>query len=159
MNALLLRIAAGLLLLVAALGGGFAAGHHVAAQAGALAMQKHLAADAAAQLAATQHARQLEQLQADTFAAQAAKYEKEKTDAQADADRTIAALRAGTVRLRTVWRCPAADHLPAVATRAGQPDAAADDRAASAGRIVRAAADADAQIRGLQAILIEERKP
>lgn len=158
MNALLLRIAAVLVLLVAAFGGGFAAGHHVAAQAGALAMQKHLAADAAAKLDATEKARHLEQLQADTFAAQAAKYEKDKTDAQADADRTIADLRAGNLRLRAAWRCPAAAHLPAAAASAAQPDAAADDRAASAGRIVRAAADADAQIRGLQAILIEERR-
>lgn len=149
------KIAALLLAAAAA----FGAGWHFAGQRDALAMQKHLAADAAAQLTATQHARRLEQLQADTFAAQAAKYEKEKTDAQADADRTIADLRAGNLRLRAAWRCPAAAHLPAAAASAGEPDASAAAREQGAVDLVRDAADADAQIRGLQAILKAERGP
>lgn len=86
----------------------------------------------------------------------AAKYEQEKTDAQAAADRTIADLRAGNVRLQHRWAgCPA---VPQATPAAGQPDGAADDRAESAGRIVRAAAECDAQVRGLQAVILADRK-
>ena len=85
----------------------------------------------------------------------AAKYEQEKTDAQAAADRTIADLRAGNVRLQNRWAgCPAVPKAPATS---GQPDGATDDRAESAGRIVRAAAECDAQIRGLQAVVTADR--
>lgn len=85
----------------------------------------------------------------------AAKYEQEKTDAQAAADRTIADLRAGNVRLQNRWAgCPA---VPQATPAAGQPDGAADDRIESAGRVVRAAAECDAQVRGLQALVMADR--
>lgn len=89
-----------------------------------------------------------------------AKYEKELQDAQDKADRTIADLRAGTLRLRKQWQCPAIASAGVSTPAAGGSVAAgsADDRDQSAGRIVRAAAEADAQIRALQRIVIEDRQ-
>lgn len=88
------------------------------------------------------------------------KYEKELHDAQDDADRTIADLRAGNLRLRKQWQCPAIASAGVSTPAAGGSVAAgsADDRDQSAGRIVRAAAEADAQIRALQRIVIEDRQ-
>lgn len=144
----------------------FLFGHHVAHNAANAAMERHLQQDALASqqraelaVKAEEAARATEHANAVAFAATAATYEKEKADAQADADRTAADLRDGNLRLRNEWQgCVATGRLSATAAAAAQPDATADDRAASAGRIVRAAAGADAQIRQLQALLIEERK-
>lgn len=87
-----------------------------------------------------------------------AQYEKDKIDAQKIADRTIADLRAGNIRLRARWdSCHAAAGVPSIAAAAGQPDAAASDRDASASRIVRAASTCDAQVRGLQAVVRADR--
>ena len=85
----------------------------------------------------------------------AATYEQDKIDAQAAADRVVSDLRAHNLRLQNRWAgCPA---VPQATPTAGQPDAAADDRAESAGRIVRAAAECDATVRGLQAIVLADR--
>ena len=82
-------------------------------------------------------------------------YEQEKIDAQAAADRVVADLRADNLRLSKRWAgCPA---VPEAAATAGEPDAAADDRIESAARIVRAAAECDAQVRGLQAVILADR--
>lgn len=88
----------------------------------------------------------------------AAQYEREKVNAQAAADRTIADLRAGTLRLRERWQGCEARSMSAPAGSSGEPDAAAADRAESAGRIVRAADEADAQIRALQDFIRSERQ-
>lgn len=88
----------------------------------------------------------------------AAQYEREKVNAQAAADRTIADLRAGTLRLRERWQGCEARSMSAPAGASGEPDAAAADRAESAGRIVRAADEADAQIRALQDFIRSERQ-
>lgn len=103
-------------------------------------------------------ARVAEHAQAVRFGLAANQYEQDKTDAEATASQLAADLRAERVRMRPAWRCPAAG-VPGVAASAGQPDAAANDRAESASRVVRASADADAQIRALQAILTAERQP
>lgn len=100
-------------------------------------------------------ARAKEQAQAATIAQIDAQHAQEMKDAQAAADRTIADLRAGTLKLRKRWTCP---RVPEVAASPGKSDAAADDRAASAARIVRAADEADATIRALQEILRAERQ-
>lgn len=137
----------------------------LAVTAGMLAMHFHRALIVSRAAVSAEHA-QAEQLRgviaqererADRFDAIAQQYEQDKTDAQGRADKLAADLRAERVRLRATWRCPAAG-VPGASARAGQPDAAADDRAASAGRIVRAARDADDQIRGLQAVLRAERQ-
>ena len=87
----------------------------------------------------------------------AAQYEQDKIHAEADAKRTVADLRAGNLRLRAQWKgCETG--LPQADGAAGQPDAVADDRAESAGRIIRAADEADAQIKGLQDFIRSERQ-
>lgn len=104
-----------------------------------------------------QHVIEVERKQADAANQVAANYEKERNDAQSRADRLTADLRAGTVRLREPWRtCPA---VPEAGAAAGEPHDATDHRAESAGRVVRAADDADAQIRALQEFIRTERKP
>ncbi|HDS1631582.1 TPA: endopeptidase [Stenotrophomonas maltophilia] len=82
----------------------------------------------------------------------AAKFEKEKNDAQKASDRLVADLRAGNQRLHQRWQATVATaELSAAAAAASQPDGRADDRIESAGRAVGAAAQCDAQVRGLQA--------
>lgn len=150
---------------VALLVAAFFAGHHVAALAGRVKLDTITQANAraaqhVAELAtkASEAARAAERKQAVAFDAIANQYEQDKAHADADQARLAADLRAERVRLRPVWRCPAAG-VPGASARAGQPDAAASDRDESAARVVRAAADADAQIRALQAILTAERQP
>lgn len=88
----------------------------------------------------------------------AQRYETEKQDAEQRAEKLAADLRAGAVRLRERWQgCPASSSVPAAAAAAGEPDAGTADRAESAARIVRAAADCDAQVRGLQAVIRADR--
>ena len=85
-------------------------------------------------------------------------YERDRRDAQDAADRVVADLRAGNLRLHQRWQAAAATRdLSRAATATGEPDAAADDRDAAAARIVRAGALADAQIRGLQAVILSYR--
>lgn len=82
----------------------------------------------------------------------AARYEEEKKDAQAASDRLVADLRAGNRQLHQRWQ--AAIHTTALsqpAATASQSDGGADDRIQSAGRIVAAADQCDAQVRALQA--------
>ncbi|HGM6931515.1 TPA: endopeptidase [Stenotrophomonas maltophilia] len=82
----------------------------------------------------------------------ASKYEKEKNDAQKASDRLIADLRAGNQRVHQRWQASIATaELSAAAAAASQSDGRADDRIESAGRVVGAAAQCDAQVRGLQA--------
>lgn len=87
----------------------------------------------------------------------AAKYEQDKINAEADAKRTVDDLRAGNLRLRKLWQgCEG--RLPEADGGSGKPDAISDDRAESAGRIVRAADEADAQIMALQRFILSERE-
>lgn len=88
----------------------------------------------------------------------AAQYEQDKIDAEAAAKRTADDLRAGNLRLRQQWEGCKAGGVPQADRAAGQPDASADDRAESASRIVRAADEADAQIRALQEFIRAERQ-
>ena len=111
-----------------------------------------------AELKAVSKARDQEREAAKRANAIAAKYEQDKIDAEAAAKRTADDLRAGNLRLRQQWEGCKAGGVPQVNRAAGQPDAAADDRAESAGRIVRAADDADAQIRALQDFIRSERQ-
>jgi hypothetical protein len=107
---------------------------------------------------ASEAARNSEHKQALALDAIAAQYEQDKNDAQAAADRTIADLRAGNVRLRRRWACPPSASMPGTSASTAQSDADAADREASAARIIHAAADADNQIKRLQDTLRDERK-
>ena len=145
--------------LVAALFVGvFTMGHHMAASAGQAQIATLKATYAEQAKVASDAALARERKQAADFDAVAQQYEKDKADAKATSDRVVADLRSGAIRLRDRWSTQVLAGKAAVAASAGKPDAAADDRAASAGRIVRAAADADAQIRALQATLTKERQ-
>lgn len=87
----------------------------------------------------------------------ATQYEQEKADAESKGAAVADGLRAGNLRLRQRWAgCEA--RVSDLAASPGQPDGAADDRADSAGRIVRAAAACDAQVRGLQALVRADRE-
>ena len=89
--------------------------------------------------------------------ASADQYERGKTDAQTAADRLLVDVLNRNVWLQPRWECPAR-RMPAASTTPAEPDAAAADRAASASRIVRAAAACDAQVIALQALVTNERK-
>ena len=98
------------------------------------------------------------QLRAETQEAVAAQYLEELINAQSKGDQLAADVRAGDVRFRKLWaQCQAVPATGAVAAGTGASDGATDDRAASAGRIVRAAAECDAQVRGLQALIVGDR--
>ncbi|WP_286075687.1 endopeptidase [Stenotrophomonas sp. 59] len=87
----------------------------------------------------------------------ATQYEQEKADAESKGAAVADGLRAGNLRLQQRWAgCEA--RVSDLAAASGQPDGAADDRADSAGRIVRAAAACDAQVRGLQALVRADRE-
>ncbi len=87
----------------------------------------------------------------------ATQYEQEKADAESKGADVADGLRAGNLRLQQRWAgCEA--RVSDLAAASGQPDGAADDRADSAGRIVRAAAACDAQVRGLQALVRADRE-
>ena len=84
-------------------------------------------------------------------------YERDKADAQAAADRLAADLRAGNVRLRNEWAGCETGRVSGDATAARLADEAAQLRAKGASDLVRAAAEADAQVRGLQRVIEAER--
>ena len=124
-----------------------------------VAMDAHLAADIKAEQAAKEEAALRKDKLIGAQNAVSAAYEKGKNDAEAAAKRTIADLRNGTVVMRERWTaCKASADLPAAAAGPSEPDATAADREQSAGRIVQAAAQCDAQVRGLQELLRLERK-
>lgn len=151
---------AGLLLLIAVASGSFYAGHHTEANA----MQAKVAAmqrDEAQALAAFQ-AKALadHQAQEQKYAQAQATYEQEKSDAKAAADRNLADLRAGTLRLRHEWSCTPqlAAAVSKAAASGSSPDAAAELRYKDASDLVRLADDADSEIRALQAIVRADQR-
>ena len=124
-----------------------------------VAMDAHLAADIREEQAAREEAALRKDKLIEAQNAVSAAYEKGKNDAEAAAKRTIADLRNGTVVMRERWTaCKASADLPAAAAGPSEPDATAADREQSAGRIVQAAAQCDAQVKGLQELLRLERK-
>lgn len=108
---------------------------------------------------ATNKARAQERAHADALAALAEQYEKDKANAEAQHDRIVAGLQSGALRLHNRWAaCQATGRVSATAAGAGQPDAGAADRNESAARIVRAAAECDAQVSGLQRVIRADRE-
>ena len=99
-------------------------------------------------------ARKAEAEKAQAIATIADKYEQDKREADEAQKRLVGDLRAGAVKLQNRWRGCVSD----VAATAAERDAATADRDASAARVVRAARDADDQIRALQAIVKADRK-
>lgn len=99
-------------------------------------------------------ARQAEQRHAREMAVIAEKYEQDKRAADEAQRKLVTDLRAGTVRLQDRWAGCVSDASRTAAER----DAAARDREESAARIVRAARDADDQIRALQDVVRKDRE-
>lgn len=124
----------------------------------ALKVAEDQAALAAAQVVASEAARQQEQDRAKAANEVAAAYERGKDDAKAAGDRVAADLRAGVSRLQDRWRGCEARRVPGTADAPSEPDASAIDRNESAGRIVGAAEQCDAQVIGLQQFILSERK-
>lgn len=110
---------------------------------------------AQAQTRASEAARSEERIRTEAVNAVAKAYEDGKRRAEAESAKVVADLRAGNLRLRSQWRgC----EVPGPASGSGEPDGGAADRDESAGRIVRAAIDADEQIRALQEVIQQDRR-
>lgn len=110
---------------------------------------------AKASAVAADKARQLEQRHVAIMGAVAQQHQQDLQHAQDTYGRTVNDLRDGAIRLQDRWAgCPS---LSGSGTSTGKPDGQADDRAEGAGRIVQAAAECDAQVRGLQAVVIGDR--
>ncbi len=98
--------------------------------------------------AAKTAAQRAETAQAGAIAQALADYKKGKSDAKGKGAAVTVGVKSGSIRLRDHWACPG---LPKAAADPG-PDPA-DLRAESAGRIVAAGADADAQVTYLQGLI------
>ena len=99
--------------------------------------------EAAARAQEAQHRREMDAIAEET--------QRKLDDAQAAADRTVADLRAGNLRLRAHWEgCQATASLSAAAAVAAGAGDAAELRRAGASDLVRLADQCDAHVRGLQ---------
>ena len=124
-----------------------------------LKMDEHLVEDREAERTATEAASRHKDALAAAQNKVSAAYEKGKSDAEATAKRVVADLRAGNLVLRERWSaCKTSDGVPRTATDPSEPDAGTHDREESAGRIIQAAAQCDAQVKGLQNLLTLERQ-
>lgn len=79
-----------------------------------------------------------------------AAYAKGQSDAEESASRTVDALNAGALRLRREWAGCETSRLSAAAATAASADESARLQRESAGRIVRAVDECEAQVIGLQ---------
>lgn len=117
-------------------------------------------AAAEATTTATKNAREEEADKAARAALVAEAYEKGKLDAEELGKAAVADLVAEHRQLRKRWAaCSAAIGVPTPIDSTGIADAEAASRAESAGRIVRAAAECEAQVVGLQDFILADRAP
>ena len=159
LNILLATILAAVLLAGGAGVAGYNKGKTDAERVAKIAMDKHLAADREEETKAKEKARADRDALAVAQNAASAAYEKGKRDAEQNSKRVVADLRAGNLVLRNRWTaCQASLGVPAAPADPSEPDAGVADRAESAGRIVQAADQCDAQVKGLQELLRLERK-
>ena len=152
-------ILAGVLLLGGAFAGGYYEGHHQEHNVLTAQINAIKAADATALAKSEADARSKEQAADQHLAVITQSYEKDKANAKAQSDNTIASLRAGTLRLRSEFNCtPAlAASVSAAASGGSSTPTAAQLREQDAANLVRAAADADADITALQKVIQEDR--
>lgn len=122
-------------------------------------MELHLSADRKAESAQIEKVRKLEKeiLAAQTAVSEA--YEKGKKDAEVIGLDVVTSLRNGNLRLQKRWANCDSNRMPDAPTITTEFNAATGDRDESAGRIIRAAAQCDAQVVGLQNLLRLERPP
>lgn len=153
-----LKVGAVLALIASLIGfGAWIGSRHGAAEVAALKLQHAQQARHVAELAvkARDAARTQNRLWADAYVSIASKHLQERDDAQRKHDRTVAGLRAGYLQLRDHWQGCGAVTATGDAATGPAADEGSGLRAASAGRIVQAVAECDAQVRGLQATLLE----
>lgn len=159
MNAIHGYVIAALLVVAAFVGGvGYWRGGMHATTAAELTMSEHLADDRKAEADHKDKIRKLEQDLATAQAGVSEAYEKGKKDAEAIGTAVTVDLRAGNRRLQQRWAGCETKRRSDSTAAASKLDAVARDREESVGRIVRAAAQCDAQVRGLQKLLILERE-
>ncbi|MUV13576.1 hypothetical protein [Noviluteimonas gilva] len=108
---------------------------------------------AKAQVEAQARARDAEIRNVQNIARIADIYERDKRAADEAQRKLVADLRAGTVRLQKRW----AGCVSEAGATAAERDAAARDREESVARVLRAARDADSQIRALQDVVRADR--
>ena len=130
-------------------------GYDVAAAEGDARLSGVLAQIEAERRQSEREARAKEAEQRAELDALASKHEQEKARVQAEHDRLVFDLRAGTVRLRDHWQgCENAKaRVPAAPATGSEPDDGAELRRQGAGALVLVGEQADAQIRALQAAL------
>jgi hypothetical protein len=122
------------------------------------AWEKERATHAKAETSASEAAREEEQQLGRALNVVATDYLKEKDDAKLKETRLLADLRADTVRLRNHWAACETGRLSQAAGSAAELDAAARLRNEGAAAIVRAAAECDAHVAGLQSALMADRQ-
>ena len=117
-------------------------------------------AAADAKTVATEKARDVETQAQIRAEAVAEGYEKGKKDAEDAGNSTVADLRSDVLRLRQRWASrPTASCLPETADTTRKRDAEAESQRESAGRIIRAADECQAQVLACQAFILSEREP
>lgn len=139
--------------IAAALGAaiGFFHGVSVEGDRAAAEMAEHLAADRAAEAEAIGKVNDTNiDLTAAVDAAAQDAYKKGHKDAEAARARTVADLQSGSLQLRNHWAGCETQRLADSAAAAAELGRLARDREESAGRIVQAADQCDAQVIGLQ---------
>ena len=138
---------------------GYSKGKTDAERVAKIAMDKHLIADREEETKAKDKALADRDALAAAQNAVSAAYEKGKRDAEQTSKLVAADLRAGNLVLRNRWTaCKASIDVPTAPPAPSEPDAGTGDREESAGRIVQAADQCDAQVKGLQELLRLERK-
>jgi hypothetical protein len=154
MNTLNGYMLAAFLAIVVAVGiAGYRVGGNHARVEAQVVMDAHLAADREQERLATEAARTREQEMLELQNKVAQEYERGKQNAEIESQRIVAELRSGVLRLRKQWDSCQTGDLPGTATTPGQSNATTGYREESAGRIIRAADECDAQVTGLQDIL------
>jgi hypothetical protein len=150
---------AGVVLIAGAAAGGYYEGHKNEANVMAAQINAIKAADAI-ELAASD-AKVIVQQQADAqhLAVIQQTHEEDLAHAKANYDSNLAALRAGTLKMRKEWSCTPALASAVSKAAAGGPstDAAAQLRFQGASDLVRNDDTADAEIKALQAIVAQDR--
>ena len=159
LNILLVTILAAVLLAGGAGAAGYTKGKTDAERVAKIAMDEHLIADREEETKAKDKALADRDALVAAQNAVSAAYEKEKHDAEQNSKRVVADIRAGNLVLRNRWAaCQTSLGVSTAPPAPSEPDAGTGDREESAGRIVQAADQCDAQVKGLQELLILERQ-
>lgn len=150
---------AGVVLIAGASAFGYYEGHKNEANVMAAQINAIKAADATALAASDAKVIAQQQADAQHLAVIQQTHEEDLAHAKANYDSNLAALRAGTLKLRQEWSCtPAlASAVSKASVRGPSIDAAQQLREQDAATIVRYASDADAEIKALQAIVAQDR--